>query len=190
MEILMSVLIGLGLSAAVGFRVFVPLLVMSIAARAGDLTLGSSFAWIGSTPALMAFSLATAVEITAYYLPVVDNVLDAVAGPAAVVAGILVSASVIGDIDPFLKWTLAVIAGGGIAGAVQAVTTGARGASTLTTFGVGNPALSTLELGGSAILSLVAILLPIVALVCLLAFAVLAIVLTRRRRVRRRTAVA
>lgn len=187
MELLLSISVGLGLSAAVGFRIFVPLLVMSIAARADVLALGPSFEWIASTPALVAFALATLVEIGAYYVPVIDNVLDAIAGPAAVVAGIIVSASVIGDIDPFLKWTLAVIAGGGVAGTVQALTIGTRGASTVTTFGLGNPVLSTLELGGSAVLSVAAILLPLLALVLVVALVTVLFVLSRRL-FRRRTA--
>jgi len=180
MEILLSISIGLGLSAAVGFRIFVPLLVMSIASRADVLALGSSFEWIASTPALIAFALATLVEVGAYYLPVVDNALDAIAGPVAVVAGIVVSASVIGDIDPFLKWTLAVIAGGGVAGTVQALTTGTRGASTVSTLGLGNPLLSTLEFGGSTVLSIVAILLPFLALALVIALITALFVLTRK----------
>jgi hypothetical protein len=161
---------------------------MSMAARADVLALGSSFEWIASTPALIAFALATLVEIGAYYLPVVDNALDTIAGPIAVVAGIVVSASVIGDIDPFLKWTLAVIAGGGVAGTVQALTTGTRGASTVGTLGFGNPVLSTLELGGSAILSIAAILLPLVGVVLVVGVITVLFVVSRKLFGRRRTA--
>lgn len=160
MQSFLSVCLGLGLSAACGFRIFVPLLVMNLAARAGYLGLSESFEWIGTTPALIAFGVATALEVAAYYIPWLDNLLDAIASPAAVVAGVIVSASVITGLDPMLKWTLAVIAGGGIAGAIQALTVGTRQASALTTGGLGNPLVSTLEMGGSLVLSLVSLILP------------------------------
>src|SRR3954463_3288084 len=116
MDSILSILIGLGLAAACGFRVFVPLLIMSLASRAGvgHLALGPGFAWIGSTPALLSFAVATVLEIAGYYIPWIDNLLDTVATPAAVVAGIVVTASAMTtDVSPFLKWTLAVVAGGG-----------------------------------------------------------------------------
>ena len=122
--------------------------------------------------------MATALEIGAYYLPWLDNILDSVASPAAVVAGVLVSASVITGLDPFLKWTLAVIAGGGLAGAIQALTVGTRQVSALTTAGFGNPLVSTLEMGGSLLLSLLSVLLPWLAAFFVLLFVV---VLLRRR---------
>lgn len=184
MEIVLSVCLGLGLSAACGFRVFVPLLVLSVAANGGYLTLAESFGWLASLPALITFAVATALEIAAYYVPWVDNLLDTVSSPAAVVAGVVVSASVITGIDPYLKWTLALIAGGGLAGTVQMLTTGARGASTLATAGLGNPVLSTVETGGSILLSVVAAVAPLVAVVLLAAF--LAFALSRLGRHRRR----
>src|SRR2546425_4190452 len=113
METLLSVCVGIGLSAACGFRVFVPLVVMSIAALTGHLTLARGFEWVGSYPALVAFSVATCVEIAGYYVPWVDNLLDTIATPAAIIAGTLMTASLVTDLSPFLKWTLAIIAGGG-----------------------------------------------------------------------------
>ncbi|MCP4201920.1 MAG: DUF4126 domain-containing protein [bacterium] len=163
MEAVLSVALGLGLAAACGFRVFVPLLVISAAGYSGHLSLSSSFDWIASTPALITLAVATALEIAAYYIPWVDHLLDTVASPAAVVAGVVASASVITGMDPYLKWTMAVIAGGGLAGAVQVVTTGTRGASTLTTAGFGNPIVSTAEAGGSLVLSLLAVIAPLAA---------------------------
>src|SRR5215475_13958065 len=112
METLLSICIGIGLSAACGFRVFVPLLAMSIAALSGHLTLAQGFAWIGSYPTLIAFSVATCLEIAGYYIPWVDHLLDTIATPAAIIAGTIVTASMVTDVSPFLKWTLAVIAGG------------------------------------------------------------------------------
>ncbi len=186
MSTFLSVCLGLGLSAACGFRIFVPLLVMSAAAHSGYLELSQRFEWIGSTPALIAFAVATVLEIGAYYIPWLDNFLDSLASPVAVVAGVVVTASVVTGIDPFLKWTLAVIAGGGLAGIVQAATGSTRGFSLIATAGFGNPVVSTLEAGGAVLLSLVAVFVPLAAL------ALVALLLwfgVRWRRRRRRLAV-
>src|SRR5687767_599179 len=162
-NLLLSICVGLGLSAACGFRIFVPLLVTSIAAHAGHLNLASNFQWIGSTEALTAFSLATALGVGAYYIPWLDNFLDTVATPAAVVAGTMVTASMITDVSPFLKWSLAVVAGGGVAGAVQATTVLARGLSLTGTGGLANPLVATAELGGSILTAIAAVVAPFLA---------------------------
>ena len=104
MDVLLNVCLGLGLAAACGFRVFVPFLVLNLAARSGYVALAGNFEWIASTPALITLAVATALEIAAYYVPWLDNLLDSVATPAAVVAGIVVTASVVTGIDPYLKW--------------------------------------------------------------------------------------
>lgn len=163
MELLLSVCIGLGLSAACGFRIFVPLLVTSIAAHSGHLNLASSFEWIGSPAALAALSVATALEVGAYYVPWLDNFLDTLATPAAVIAGTVVTASMVTDVSPFLKWSLAVVAGGGVAGVVQATTVLARGLSLTGTGGMANPLIATAELGGSVLTALAAVLAPFFA---------------------------
>jgi hypothetical protein len=165
METLLGIALGLALAAACGFRVFVPLLALGAAEATGHLTLAPELSWIGSTPALFAFGVATAAEIAAYYVPWLDNLLDSIATPAAVVAGIVVTASVVTDIDPFWRWTLAVVAGGGLAGTVQSSTTVLRAASTGATGGLVNPLLATGELGGAVGLSLAALVVPLVAFV-------------------------
>lgn len=193
-ETVLSVLIGLGLAAACGFRVFVPLLVMSLASRAGlgHLALGPNFTWIGSTPALLSFSIATVLEIAGYYIPWVDNLLDTIATPAAVVAGILVTASTMTtDVSPFLKWTLAVVAGGGTTAVFQGITALTRHVSSFATGGLGNPVLATAEAGGSALLSVLAITAPLLAfllVVGLLYFGVKKLLLRFRRPAAPRTA--
>src|ERR1043165_1472954 len=116
MEPLLAICLGIGLSAACGFRVFVPLLVMSIASLSGHLTLAPGFQWIGTYPALVTFSAATIAEIAGYYIPWVDHLLDTIATPAAIVAGTVITAAAVGDMSPILKWSLAAIAGGGVAG--------------------------------------------------------------------------
>ncbi|HJX28327.1 MAG TPA: DUF4126 domain-containing protein, partial [Thermoanaerobaculia bacterium] len=168
METFLSILIGLGLSAACGFRVFVPLLVMSLASRAGmgQLVLGDGFAWIGSTTALISFGAATVLEIAGYYIPWVDNLLDAVATPTAIVAGIVVTASSVAsaDVNPFLQWSLAILAGGGTTAVFQGITATTRQISSFTTGGLANPLVATAEAGGSALLAVLAITLPVVAI--------------------------
>ena len=167
-QILLSIFAGIALSAACGFRVFVPLLVLSIGAITGHIHLAQSFAWIGSKPALIVFSVATVLEIAAYYIPYLDNLLDTIATPTATIAGILVTASVMADVDPMWRWILAVIAGGGIATSTQLATAKLRLASTATTGGLANHILSTIEAVGSTGLAVLAIALPIVAFLLVL----------------------
>ncbi len=157
----MSICLGIGLSAACGFRVFVPLLVMSIASQSGHLHLASGFQWIGTTQALVMFGIATGLEVAGYFIPWVDNLLDTMATPAAIVAGTVITASLVQDMDPFLRWTLAVIAGGGVAGLVQGTTVLVRGTSSATTGGLANPLFATIELGGAAVTSIAALLMPV-----------------------------
>ena len=180
---LLSVCLGIGLSAACGFRVFVPLLVMSIASLTGHLSLAPGFQWLGTYPALLTFAVATAVEIAGYYIPWVDHLLDTLATPAAIVAGTVVTASCITGMSPLLKWTLAVIAGGGAAGLVQGTTVVTRAASTATTGGLGNPFFATIELGGATVTSIAALLAPVVVVVVLaLVFLVFGRKIVRRLR--------
>ena len=119
MEAVMGVLLGIGLGAACGFRIFVPLLVAAIAIRGGFLTVTPEFAWLGGTAALVTLSVATLLEIAAYYIPVIDHTLDVLGAPAAIVAGTILAAGFIGSMDPMLKWGLAAIAGGGAAGIIH-----------------------------------------------------------------------
>ena len=185
-EVFLGLLLGIGLAAACGFRVFVPLLVVSIAQRAGHLELAQGFQWIGSWPALLCFAVATVLEVLAYYIPWLDNLLDTVATPLAVVAGAVLTASVVGDLSPVLRWGLAVVAGGGTAAVVQAATTMTRATSSVTTGGLGNPVVSTVEAGASTGLSVLAVLMPVLAgliALGLVALAVwVAVRLARRRR--------
>lgn len=167
METILSICVGIGLSAACGFRVFVPLLVMSIASLSGHMTLAHGFQWIGTYPALVSLSVATSLEIAGYYVPWLDHLLDTLATPASVVAGTIVTASAVGDMSPFLKWTLAVIAGGGAAGLVQGATVMTRAVSTATTGGLANPVVSTFELGGAVLTSVLAVVAPVLAVLLL-----------------------
>lgn len=167
MEALIGIIVGLGLAASCGFRVFVPMLVMSIAAKAGHLHLSEGWSWIGSWPALVCFGVATLVEIGGYCIPWIDNLLDTLSSPAAVIAGTIAAAACVSDMSPWLKWATAIIAGGGAAAVVQSLTVAVRGTSTAATGGIGNPIVAMVELALSAFFSIFAIVAPILAILLL-----------------------
>jgi len=175
MELFLSISIGIGLSAACGYRVFVPLLGMSIAAAQGHISLPEGMQWISSQEALVAFSVATAAEIAAYYIPLIDNMLDTIAAPAAITAGTIVMASFVTDVSPLLKWSLAIIAGGGTAGLFQGSTTLIRGTSTAVTAGMGNFAFTSVETGIAILLTLLALSLPLATAIVVLIMVILAL---------------
>ena len=160
----LPVALGIGLAAATGFRVFLPLLIMSIAANAGYLPLSDGFSWLSTSGALIMLIVAALVEIVAYYIPGVDNLLDSLATPGAIVAGIAVSAAVMTDMPPMVKWTLAIIAGGGTAALTQGATAVIRAHSSIFTAGLGNPVVATVEFLGALLVSLLALLAPFIAL--------------------------
>jgi hypothetical protein len=174
--------LGVSLAAATGFRVFVPLLITGLAMRAGYAPTGDTFAWVASTPALAMLCIAAITEVAAYYVPGVDNALDAIATPAATLAGIAVSAAMMTDLPPMLKWSLAIIAGGGAAAVTQTTTAFLRTHSTLFTGGLGNHLLSTFELLGAGGIAVLALLLPVVAFVLVVVFLLLIWRIIRRVR--------
>lgn len=182
MEIFLSLLVGLGLAAAAGLRVFVPLLLVGLAQRFDYLVLSEGFEWMGTDAALLAFAAATLLEVLGFYVPWVDNLLDTVATPAAVVAGVLLTAAVLTDLDPLARWTLAVIAGGGTSTVFQGLTAGTRTISTAATGGLANPLVSTAEAGGSLLLAVLALVVPMVAAAVVV---VLMVVVARRTVLRR-----
>ncbi|MDL5055087.1 DUF4126 domain-containing protein [Oscillatoria laete-virens NRMC-F 0139] len=165
METFLSICIGVGLSAACGFRVFIPMLILSGASLFGNFELFESVAWLGSWPVFICLVIATVCEVLAYYIPWLDNLLDSIASPMAVIAGALVSYSVFTDMPPWAHWGLAIIAGGGAAGLVQLGSVQTRLVSTATTGGFGNPIVSTIESIGAVLLSIFSIFLPVIALV-------------------------
>jgi len=184
MDTLLALLLGLGLAAAVGLRIFVPFLVISLAAHTGHLELAAGQEWIGTTPALVMFATATLLEAAAYQIPWVDHLLDMAAGPAAAVCGTVIMASAVVELAPLIKWPVAIIAGGGTAGLIRGLGSGARATSTVTTGGVANPVVAAGETAGSAVLSVTAVALPVLA--GLLALALVAAVVKGGRRLLRR----
>src|SRR5215467_2054406 len=179
-DLALSIVLGIALAAATGFRVFLPMLIVSSAAYTGHLQLDDSFAWLGTPSALTMLSVAALAEVLAYYIPVVDNLLDTLATPAALIAGTIVSAAVMTDVPPMVKWTAAVIAGGGIAGLTQGLTGILRVHSTVLTGGLGNAVIATAELGGALLISFLALAAPAAAIALVILFLWLSIRLLRR----------
>jgi hypothetical protein len=179
-DLALSIVLGVALAAATGFRVFLPMLIVSGAAYTGHLHLDDSFAWLGTRSALIMLSVAASIEVAAYYIPVIDNLLDVLATPAAFIAGTIVSAAVTIDAPPMVKWTAAVIAGGGVAGLTQGLTGILRAHSTVLTGGLGNSVIATAELGGAALISFLALAAPVAAIGLVVLFLLVAIRLVRR----------
>lgn len=164
---ILSVMAGIGLAAACGFRVFVPLLVISLAAFTGHLAIAPGFAWLGTLPALLALATATVLEIVAYYLPWLDHLLDLLATPVAMLAGALAMASTITTLPPALHWLVILLGGAGSAGLVQGATVLLRLKSTALTGGLANPVFSTVELFGAVTTALLAIVAPVLCVLLL-----------------------
>ncbi len=183
-ELITAVAIGIGLAASAGFRVFVPMLVAAIAAKAGVMPLNESFQWLASWTSIAILGTATVVEIMAYYIPVVDNLLDTVATPLAVVAGTLLLTSVLPIDSELMRWITGAAVGGGSAAVVQAGSALTRLTSTKLTAGLGNPVVATVENVAATGTSILSLIIPffIIALFLLLVI----FVLTRIRRKLRR----
>jgi hypothetical protein len=180
MELLTAIAAGIALAAACGFRVFLPLMATSIAARAGYIDPSSGFEWLSSNVALALFGAASVAEVAGYYIPWFDHALDTIASPAAVIAGTVAAAAAFGDVHPALKWSAALIAGGGAAAAVQGGTVATRAVSGGTTGGLGNPVVATVELIASIVMSILAIVLPILALIVTMVLLVVVFRVVRR----------
>jgi Domain of unknown function (DUF4126) len=159
--LLPSLLLGVALSASSGFRIFVPFLVSNLAARIGWISLSENFAWMTSNTTLIVLIIACTFEVGAYYIAFVDNFLDTLAIPASVVAGTLLTSQFLPVEDPLLQWGLGVLAGGGVAGTVQAGTSLLRLGSSKFTMGFGNGFFSSFENFLSLFLSFTAIWLPV-----------------------------
>lgn len=172
MDLLMNVLIGIGLAATCGFRVFVPFLVLGIAGLGGYLELSPGFQWIASYPALIVFGVATLLEILAYFFPWLDNLLSSASLPVSTIAGIMLTAAVMTEVSPILQWALAIIAGGGAAATSGLVSSGVHHSATLVSAGTVNPVLSALESALAVIAAILVIAAPLLAII----FIILALV--------------
>ena len=177
---ILSSFIGIGLAAASGFRVFLPLFAVSLASYLGWIPTNDNFQWLSGLPTLIVTGVATLVEILAYYIPVVDNFLDTVTVPLATVDGSVLFASQFIELGTFPQWALAIIAGGGTAATIAAGFAGTRAASTATTAGIGNNVIATTETAGAGLMSVLSIFLPVIAFILSLALLILVIIFGRK----------
>ncbi len=183
-ETMISIFLGVGLAASVGFRVFLPLFALSLASYFGLWELNDSWSWIGSIPALVTLGVVTLVEVFAYFIPYVDNLLDSIALPLATLAGTAVMVATVADLDPVVTWSLAIIAGGGTAAAIKGASATGRLTSTTTTAGLGNPVISFIETITSLLFSVVSILAPVIASILVILLLIFIFAIYRKLRPR------
>lgn len=176
----LSAFIGIGLAAATGFRVFLPMFAVSLASYLHWIPMNESFEWLAGLPTLITTGVATIAEILAYYIPLIDHLLDTVSVPMATVAGSILFASQFADLGTFPQWALALIAGGGTAATISSGFAGLRAASTATTGGLGNSVVGTTETAGAGIMTVLAIAAPIVAAICAIGLVIVVWVLGRK----------
>jgi uncharacterized membrane protein len=185
MHIVLGILLGLGLSASTGLNTFLPLLLLSAAARfhIAGITLGSKFEWLTSDAAMITLIVACVIELIADKIPAVDHFLDSAGTIIRPIAGALASASVLTGIDPMVAAIVGIIVGAPTSFGFHTLKAGTRVASSATTFGCANPLLSLIEDVISFALSVLSIFLPILVPVAL---ALLVFVLYRlMKRIRR-----
>lgn len=176
----LSAFIGIGLAAASGFRVFLPMFAVSLASYMGWISLPENFHWLGGLPTLIATGIAMISEILAYYIPFIDHLLDTINIPLATIAGSILFASQFTTMDTFPQWALALIAGGGTAAAISSGFAGTRAASTATTGGLGNSVVATTETAGAGIMSILAMAAPIIAAIIAVVLLILVFVLGKK----------
>lgn len=165
-----SIFLGIGLAAAAGFRIFLPLFILSLAVNLGGnyIHIDQDWKWIGSLPAIITLGAAMVIEIVAYFIPVIDNVLDTLSVPLAAVAGTLAVAINFPEMNEVATWAFAIIAGGGTATAISGTTAAVRAVSTTTTAGSGNFIVNSVETVSSTVLSLLAIVIAPLAFIVVL----------------------
>lgn len=183
MEIILAICIGLALSATVGFRIFTPLFITGVFERVDWITVTEGFSWLGSTPALIAFGAATVFEIAVNYIPAVGSIMKVIATPIAAIAGILLTASFIGDMNPLLEWSIAIIGGGGVAAASHAAVTGVKGVSETALL---SPAVAVVEDITATTVPIAIFLVPVLAIVFVVLIPVLIFTLYNKRKRRKK----
>ena len=177
---IISAFIGIGLAAATGFRVFMPMFAVSLASYLGWIPMNESFEWLAGLPTLITTGIAMVAEILAYYIPFIDHLLDTISVPLATIAGSVMFASQFADIGTFPQWALALIAGGGTAAAISSGFAGTRAASTATTGGLGNSVVATTETAGAGIMSFLSLVAPVIAFIAAVALIITVLVLGKK----------
>lgn len=188
-ETIISIFLGIGLAASVGFRIFLPLFALSLASYFNLWELNESWQWIGSLAAVITLGVATVVEVFAYFIPWVDNLLDSIAIPLAAIAGTAVMVSTVANLDPVVTWSLAIIAGGGTATAIKGAGATTRLASTATTGGLGNPVVSSVETGTAVVVTTASIFAPVIAAILVIVILIIVFSIYRKLRPRKKNSI-
>lgn len=177
---IISAFIGIGLAAATGFRIFMPMFAVSLASYFGWIPVNESFDWLTGLPTLIATGIAMIAEVMAYYIPFIDHLLDTMSVPLATIAGSVMFASQFADLGTFPQWALALIAGGGTAAAISSGFAGTRAASTATTGGLGNSVVATTETAGAGLMSFLALAAPVIAFIVALGLVIAVFIYGRK----------
>jgi len=181
-----DVLSGLTLAAPAGVNAYIPLLAVALAERLGWLHLDAPYDILGAWWVIAIIAVLLIVEVVADKVPAVDHVNDVIQTVVRPAAGglLAVSASGHGSVSPVVL----LVAGVLIAGGVHAVKASARPVVNVSTAGAGAPVVSTLEDIGAVIVTVLALLVPVLAAIVIIAVVVVAIVTIRRWRRRHRAA--
>lgn len=172
-EVLIAIIAGIALSACCGFRIFIPILIATFGVRFGFLP----HEWINEASVELirndvftaAITVATVLEIAAYKIPFIDNFLDTIATPLAVVAATLLSSSFFTFAeDSYMRFILGAITGGLGAGIIQASTSAIRATSSQWTAGFGNPIFGLIETLTAFVASLLSVLFPLIGIALIL----------------------
>ena len=162
MELLTGIMTAFGLSASAGLNAYIPLLVVGLLARYTALIkLNTPWDTLANPWILLLLGILVIIEMLADKIPAVNHINDViqtVVRPAAGAIAFAASAQVVTDVHP----VLALAAGLLVAGSVHAVKAGAvRPMVTATTGGAGNVPVSIAEDVLSTVMSILAIIIPI-----------------------------
>jgi hypothetical protein len=187
MVILLHVALGASLASCTGLRAFLPLFLVGLAARFGvHLPLNESFAWLSSTPALIAFGSASVLELLGDKFPAVDHVLDTCGTVVRPVAGILAVACILNKLPPLYAVAVGLILGAPISFGFNALKGGTRALSTVFTLSSLNPLLSFIEDAIVVAVTVLSFLLPIIAMGIMIILAITLYRLLKNAKGRRR----
>jgi len=156
-----SLLTSAGLGVGAGINAYATLLVFGLLARWQPSMFHDDLArFFAQTPVLIALGVLYAIEFVADKIPAVDHVWDVIHTFIRPAAGAVVAWAAVSNEIPRGAVMVASILAGSVALGAHATKATLRGASTLTTAGLGNPILSLLEDVFAFAMAIVAVLLP------------------------------
>lgn len=153
-----NILLGLALATATGFRIFLPMFLLSFTSHIGWVTLPQKLSWLEGETALFVLGVAMLIELVSYFIPGVDNIMDIIDTPIAVIVGFLVVFSVI-EVNSMMEWILAVVIGGIVPAVIKACKATIRGGVTLLMGGLGNGLFSIVEALASILIVVISVFL-------------------------------